>query len=327
MAKLLYTNLLGEEIPPPEPIPESAIPKAAKVKSTKGKKLYYAVFGAVLIIALAIGGYIIITNYFEKKVGDTEERVQIPFKPPEGMAVPGGQADGGELPEAGKPQKDTTSEKTPPPCKKKVGGLAQIPWLGAYEKIITILPDAGASIYSMTSGPEGWIFLSGKTEDKVTKSILPGLDFEKIDIIKSSKTDNITTFVINAKVPPIDEINFDPEPIPPYERGAIIRKLESIARENGLSDAVAEAVRHEKIADGSRYLISLSAEGRLENVEAFTKAVMNLESMIEIYKISLDGISGKPLTSDNLKFGVIYRVYYLPKIKEPQVEQPLATEL
>lgn len=332
MAKLLHTDLLGDEIPAQphakkKGVKPSVEKKAPQGKPSKGKKLYYAVFGAILVIALAIGGYLIITSFFEDTAKDIVEKAQIPFKPPDGMATPDQQQPGETPPEGDKPPKATPDGTQASTQKQKSGGLNQMPWIGAFEKLIGALAKTDVVIYSITSGPEGWVFIAGKTDGKISKTIIPGYSFDEIEIIESTGSDNQKKFLAKAKLAPIEKIEFDPEPVPPYERGALIRKLESLTRENELSNSRVDAVKHEKIPDGSRYLISVTARGKLDDVVAFTKSVMNLEMMIEIGKLSIESLSDGPLGKGDIRLGIIYRAYHLPKIKEPSVEEPLATEL
>jgi hypothetical protein len=319
MAKLLHTNLLLEGAAV-HSAPVGSAPKAsAKTKGPKSKTLSYIIFGAVILIGGTIVGYLYLAEYFGNKMSQYEDIVQHPLRMPDGMK-PGGGGDPSPMP-------TDPDEQLPSPTTKRSGGLVQIPWIGAYEKLISSLAKADFEIFSITSGAEGRIYISGRTSGEITESIIPGITFAGIDMLDSRVSEGGTTFLADAKLAPIEEISFDPAPVPPYERGEVIRKLDTMAKSAGLKGVSTQAVGHEKIAEGSRYSISVTGAGTIGNIVAFTESAMEMKSMMEIGKITIESVSDKSIKEGEVRFGLVYRVYDLPPIKTPAVEQPLAVEL
>lgn len=316
MARLLHTNLLldGAVV---QAVPAKT---SGKTKTPKSKTLSYVIFGAVILIGGTIVGYLYLAEYFDNKMSQYEDVVQHPLRMPDGMMKPGG---GGEpLPTPTNPD-----EQLPSPTQKRSGGLVQIPWIGAYEQLVASLAKADFEIFSITSGAEGRIFISGRTSGEITESIIPGVTFAGIEMLDSKVSEGGTTFLADAKLAPVEEIPFDPEPVPPYDRGEFIRKLDTLAKSAGLKGVSTQAVGHEKIADGSRYSISVTGSGSLENIVAFTQSAIEMKSMMEIGKLTIETNSDKSIKNSEVRFGLVYRVYDLPPIKTTPVEQPLAVEL
>lgn len=319
MAKLLRTNLLPEEIAPAGK-PSSAKGAKPKGKSTKGKKLYYAVFGAFFMIAVAIGAYLFLTSYFESKMEDTVEIMQVPFRPPDNMVMKDGQpvnmGDGDEPDNQPQTQPGQTSDAG------ITGGLKEVPWIGAYETILAGIPKSECPISAISSGSEGTLFITLVSTCDFGKSSLPGYTFGNVSKVETSGG---KAFI--AKISPLEKIDFDPKPVPPYERGALIREIEVLGKSSGLSNMTASAVGHESIDNGSRYIISVLGEGSFDDIISFTKSVLELGWMLEIGALTVESIQGKNIGEGSCRIGILYRAYDLPAEKSPETDKPLAVEL
>ncbi|HDR91467.1 MAG TPA: hypothetical protein ENN75_04360 [candidate division Zixibacteria bacterium] len=325
MAKLLHTNLMPEEIAPAGKSSKAkksakGMPSSPKKKSSKGKRLYYAIFGAFFIIAVATGAFLLLTSYFESKVEDAVEIVQVPFRPPDNMVMQDGQPvsidEGDDLDVQPQTQTGQSSEAG------LSGGLKEIPWIGAYERILAGIPKSECPISAISSGPEGKLFITLVSICDFGKSSLPGYTFGGV-----SKVGTSGGKVFVADVSPLEKIDFDPKPVPPYERGALIREIQGLGKTAGLSNIDASALGHESIENGSRYIISVRGEGNFDDIISFTKSVLELEWMLEIGALTVESATGKSLEDGLCRVGLLYRAYDLPPTASPKKEPPLAVEL
>ncbi len=320
MAKILRTNLLPEEIAPAGK-PSSAKGAKPKGKSAKGKKLYYAVFGAFFMIAVAIGAYLFLTSYFESKMEDAVEVMQVPFRPPDNMVMKDGQpvnmGDGSDEPDN---QPQTQPGQTS--GSGITGGLKEVPWIGAYETILAGIPESECPISAISSGAEGTLFITLVEDCGFGKSSLPGYSFADVSKVETSSGNTVL-----AKITPLEKIDFDPKPVPPYERGALIREIEVLGKSKGLSNMTASAVGHENIDNGSRYIFSVRGEGSFDNIISLTQSVMDLGWMLEIGALTVESIQGKNISEGSCRIGILYRAYDLPVEKTPEPDKPLAVEL
>ncbi len=308
MAKLIHTNLLGEEIPQPEPISQSGKTGTVKKRgSKKGRKLYMAVAGAALVILIAMGGFILLSKY----VGSGPEIIENVERP---VPVP--------RPRSGhKPVKinaDTTDTRPvgeAHPARTRPKGLSGIPWMGAVAEVIGAISETADGIYSLTSGPEGVVILCGRTTNEASiDSTILALKLKNPKTLSTKQIEGKTEYIAYAGLVPLERIDFDPVPVPPYERGQILRELDSLAHVAGLRDIRSEALGRDEIPGGSRFLISISCRGGLDGIISFIGAVNSRQRMIEIGRFSLEGISGKSLTEEELKAGFIFRIYDLPPV-------------
>ena len=320
MAKLLRTNLLPEEITPAEK-PSAAKGAKPRGKSAKGKKLYYAVFGAFFMIAVAIGAYLLLTSYFENKLEDAVEIVQVPFRPPDNMAMQNGQpvTMGNSSDEPDNQPQNQPGQSFEPGIS---GGLKEVPWIGAYETILAGIPKSECPISAISSGPEGTLFITLMEDCSFAKSSLPGYTFADVSKVETSSGNTVM-----AKISPIENIDFDPKPVPPYERGALIREIEVLGKSKKLSNMTASAVGHENIDNGSRYIISVRGEGSFDNIISFAQSVIDLGWMLEIGALTVESIQGNNIGEGSCRIGILYRAYDLPVEKTPEPDKPLAVEL
>ncbi|GEM_PF-2525870 len=299
MAKFLETNLLGDEVIVPEPV---KIPGMVK---GKGKQLRIAVLLAVLVIAVALGGVIVLPKIIDK-ASNGNNIVERPKPPP--------------------PKPDTTTSvkpvPKPPPTKSK--GLKEVPWIGATAELFDKLSGAKGSLYSIATGPEGVVLFSGVVPGESAKvdsggELLPGANLTSIKVLSVYGVTGGVKYVASASMVPLKEIDYDPKPVPPYRRGQVLRQLDSLARAAGLTDVQTEAVGREEVEGGSRYLIAVRCMGELGQINKFLHSADDVHLMMEVGRFSLEGATGKSIEEDKLAGGFVFRVYDLPIPKdEPQ---------
>ncbi len=190
-----------------------------------------------------------------------------------------------------------------------------IPWFGVISPILESVETGGGHIYSITTGSEGILLLSGILHGEVeAASIGPMLRSPSIrseTVLTSNISGGSTDFIVSARIEPASSIDPGLESVPPYLRGAVLREVDSLARIAGLSSVSSGAVGREVIPGGSRYLISIKGKGSLASVSDFIHRIENSGKMIEVSRFSLEGIAGKPIVEDVLKAGFIFRIYQL----------------
>jgi len=297
MSKFLVTNLIREEFLAAEPVAE-----VVKARG-RGKKLYVAVAMALLVIAMTLGGYVILTKFVIKE----PELVARPNKP--------------ATPIEPRPA-DTTKPRPPTPTPRKPvvsTGLKQIPWIGAVGELLSKIPKVKGELYSIATGPEGVVIFSGvvpgeNTDVNAGETLFPDANLKNIKVLSVKPVTGGVKYVATGELIPIKKIDFDPEPVPPYSRGQVLRELDSMAISSGLTEVETEAVGSEEISGGSRYLIAIRGVGELVKVSRFVSEAENSGWMLEISNFSLDGVSGGPIEENRIKMGLIFRIYNLPKI-------------
>jgi len=300
MARLLHIDILSPTI---HPIGDE-VPHGKSGGTSKGRKLYFAFLGAVLVIVLTIGGFMILSNYTNKT--NVVDRIE---PPPTGKPT--------------NPPPMDSSGIAKPTGNSKQGGLKQIPWLGANEKLIGSLINVRGEIYSITSGPEGVILISGIAPGIIPNPLLPGGNIGELDVMFEGEAEVGTRFVASAPLLPLDKLFFDPIPVQPYERGTIMRTLDSLARVNGISEVSSDAIGREEVEGGSRYLIAVKGIGKLNDIVVYVNQVKNIGRMIDIGRFALESVSEKPLVKGDVRMGITYRIYDLPALAEPTPEEPL----
>jgi len=309
MTKFLVTDLLTPRV----------VKTPRKAKSSKGlpkvgKSFLVIVLFMVLMILAAVGWFVVRPQILAKK----GQQQQIAESEPEPV----------------QPAKQTPNKPPKKPIKKPRGkGLEDIPWMCFYKPLLNSIPRARGNLYSIVSGPEGVLLFSGvvpgeNVEIDPKKPLLPGMRVENPKIIEVNPVDGGVNYVVQADMIPMDEIDFDPEPIPPYMRGQMLRQIDSTAKAFELSDVSSEPIGNEDVKNGSRYLISLKAQGSLEQIKKFVEKMENSGKMLEIGQISLEGMEQQPLISDEIRLGLVFRLYNIelniPENK-PEISDTLKT--
>ncbi|MCK5832042.1 hypothetical protein KAH81_00060 [bacterium] len=188
-----------------------------------------------------------------------------------------------------------------------------MPWHRRTSPLIEIIRAVQGDVFSMTTGSEGVIFITGVLPmdvDIQTSSPIFRTNAVMIEnIIDFNIVRGKTEYILGVNLAPVLSYSGSETPIPPYLRGAILREIDSLARSCGLSSVNTIAVGREEIAGGSRYLIGVKGIGSYNKINGFVKAIENSGKMIEISRFSLDGINDKPLIEDTIKAGFIIRAY------------------
>lgn len=291
MAKFLSINLLGTT---PVAVAKQVTPKAQP--KAIGKKLYYAFAFALLTIAITIAGYLYLSGREPKSTRVDVVKVEH-VKP--------------------RPSEQIHTPREARPVQHL--GLKEVPWLGAIAPLLRSLISARGNIYSITTGPEGVIIFSGTVPgESINKDslgqLLPDANIDKIKILSMKPVKEGIAYVASAELRVAKQLDFDPVSVPPYERGIIYKQIDSLAKAAGLKNVKTEIVGTEEIKGGSRFLISLRAEGDLPTITNFVKCVEEIRKMVEISRFTIEGIYGKPLSEGSLKAGFIVRAYYLPAL-------------
>ena len=213
------------------------------------------------------------------------------------------------------PRPTTPRQPSPAPT-PTVATSAAIPWFGLLSPIIEGIKSNAGSIYSVTSGAEGTLLISGVSPGNVEAASIAPLPRSRAvgsEVLLSSKpVAGGIRYIVSVKLIPNTAIDPTAQSVPPYLRGAVLRELDSLARAAGLNEVSSGAVGRDVIEGGSRYLISLRGNGSLDNIANFIRRVEGFGKMIEVSRFSLEGTGGNPLGEDVVKAGFIFRVYTLP---------------
>lgn len=305
MTKFLATNLLEEK-------PSGKRKKPAKGSQKKGgKKVTTAVLLALLVIVIALGGYTILSKYVESKPQIANTEIEVP--------LPGNRRQ--SRPE---PESEAVTEKQPLPestVDEVPEGLKGVPWIGIMGPVLEDLSSVRGSLFSVVSGPEGVFFAKGSMPGesvKIDSRIISGEQFGNFELISTEPIEGGVRYIAGIELEPLVEIDFDPQPVPPYNRVKIMDMLDSLARNSGLVNIDIEALGQEKVPGGSRFSILFKGIGPLSYVQAFVNKSESCGEMIEISRFSMEGINGKRITEDDLSVGFVFRVYDLPSIAREQ---------
>jgi hypothetical protein len=299
VAKFIEIDLLSKTpsvVAPLPPTVKKAVPQAPKASptpSTKtGKKLYLAIALALFVIVIGIGSFLFLSRFTNKmKNAVTESIVTTNPAPP----VP----------------TDTIPRPAPEP-----EGLIQIQFIGTTAPIFESLKNAKGEIFSASIGPEGILLFDGIVPGENPKvdsgaPLLSGDVIKEISILKTAAAKKGVAYLASAKISPLVNLDFDPEPVPPYLRGQVLSEIDSLAHSAGLKDIVIEVQGQTEVPGGSRFAVNVLAKGNLLKVTDFVKRIESSKQMVCISRFALEGVSRKNIKEDILRAGFIIDIYDL----------------